>query len=420
MDEQMILAAAMLNPQARDVLLMLGEDDFTTHANRTIAAAIRDMHRRGDDIDSATVAEALESRGELSQCGGRIGLYEMCSALPTATNAEFYAHRVRQATRLRMMQATTERMRESLTTEQAIGGIDELVRWRTESEAKIPGPLEADDLEGDTVDALLRRRFPPDVWLLPGRLLRGDRLVITGGEGAGKAWMMRQIVACAAAGMDPFTGESFGDGYRVLVLDAENGAKEMQESFARLDSVLPDNGWRSRVFAFDREAGMDLTRADLGWLHRKAAAISPDLIAIGPVYKIMFGRDPRDERDTLALLTALDDVRVRHRAAMILEHHAPHGNGVSERSTRPAGSSYWMRWATIGLGLKAHDMRDMGFDKPWGEPGWKNRPEYLDVERWRFMRGSKRWPHMLRKGGPADLPWVAYEDDQPTTRGRVA
>lgn len=412
MDEQLILAAAILNPDARQELVMLGEDDFTLHATKTIAAVIRDMHRRGDTIDVVTVAAALESIGELTKCGGRVSLHEMCSGLPTATNSAFYAHRVRQATRLRMMQAATERMRESLASEQAIDGVDELIRWRNQTEAHIPGLLESDDLEADTVEALLARKFPADSWLIPGRMLRGDRLVLTGSEGAGKAWLMRQVACCAAAGVDPFTMQPFGEGRRVLVLDAENGAIEMQRSFERLATFLPDNGWQRRVFAYDREAGVDLTRADLGWLHQKAAAISPDLFVIGPVYKIMFGRDPKDEQDTLALLSALDDVRVRHRAAMIIEHHAPHGNGIGVRTTRPAGSSYWMRWATMGLGLKAHDMREMGFDKPWGEDRWKNNPEYLDVDRWRFMRGKKTWPNMLIKGGETDLPWMEYPDNE--------
>lgn len=417
----MILAAAMLNSAARDTLLLLGEDDFTAHATKTVAAVIRDMHRRGDDINVMTVAAALETMGQLARCGGSVALHEMCQALPTALNHEFYAHRVRQATRLRMMQATADRMRESLAKEQAIDAVDELIRWRNQAEAHIPGPLEAEDLASESLRALLARKFPADVWLLPGRMLRGDRLVLTGSEGAGKAWLMRQVASCAAAGVDPFTLEPFGEGYRVLVLDAENGSVEMQESFARLETILPDNGWQDRLFPYDREAGVDLTRTDLGWLHQKAAAISPDLIVVGPVYKIMFGRDPKDEQDTLALLSALDDVRVRHRAAMIIEHHAPHGNGLGVRTTRPAGSSYWMRWATIGLGLKAHDMREMGYDDPWGMPDWKNRPEYLDVDRWRFMRGRKSWPHMLVKGSTADLPWMVYgENAEPNTKELVA
>ena len=408
----MILAAAILNPDARNTLLMLGEEDFTTHTTKTVAAVIRDMHRRGDDIDVMTVAAALEAMGQLARCGGSVALHEMCQALPTALNHEFYAHRVRQATRLRMMQATASQMRESLAKEQAIDGIDELVRWRTTAESHIPGPLEAEDLSDVSVRALLGKSFGPAVWLLPGVILRGDRVVITGGEGTGKAWLQRQIAASAAAGVHPFTGVPFGEGYRVLVLDCENGEAEMQESFQRLANVLPDNGWQDRVFAYSRDAGVDLTRADAGWLHQKSAAISPDLIVIGPAYKIMYGRDAQKDTDVLDLLTVLDDVRVRHNASLIIEHHAPHGQGIGERSTRPYGSSYWRRWATVGVGLKPHDMRDEGYDKPWGMPEWKDRPEYLDVERWRFMRGQKHWPHVIRKGGPTDLPWGPYPEDE--------
>src|SRR5699024_4090438 len=149
----------------------LGEDEFTTHATKTVAAVIRDMSRRGDDIDVNTVGSALESIGELAACGGRAGLFEMAGELPTATNGGVFAHRIRQATRLRMMQAVTERLRESLASEQAVDGIDELIRWRTSAEAHIPGLLEQDDIADDSVRALLARKFPPDVWLIPGRML---------------------------------------------------------------------------------------------------------------------------------------------------------------------------------------------------------------------------------------------------------
>lgn len=404
-DERNVIAAGILSAAAREQLLMLGEDDFTTHTTRTMAAVLRDMHRRGDTIDPATLAAALESRGELSRCGGLAGIYEMCSQLPTAVNAEFYAHRVRQATRLRMMQATTEQMRESLASEEAIGAIDELIRRRTEAESKIPGLLEADDVSGATVRALLEKTFPTDVWLVPGFMLRGDRAVITGSEGIGKAWFMRQVAACAAAGVHPFTGEMFdASGYRVLVLDCENGEKEMQESFARLAPALPDNGWQDRMFAFSRDAGIDLTRADAGWLHQKAARISPDLIVVGPAYKIMYGRDPQRDTDVLDLLLALDDVRARHNASVIVEHHAPHGSGLGERTTRPYGSSYWRRWATIGIGLAPHDMTVEGWDKPTGDPEW-TRPHVLDLVRWRFMRGQKTWPDVIEMGADNELPW---------------
>lgn len=407
-DEDAILAAAMLAVSAHEPLLQLGEQDFTTHANRVTAAVIRDMIRRGDEVSVVTVAGELEARGQLRRSGGSVRLHEMCSALPTATNASYYAHRVRQRTRLRLMQQATEQLRQSLDAEQAIDGIDELVLWRTQQESRIPGPLDSDDIGEHTVTALLAKTFGPKVWLLPGVMLRGDRAVITGGEGVGKAWLMRQIAAAAAAGVHPFTGEPFGDGYRVLMLDCENGEQEMQEGFQRMVRALPGNGWQDRIFAYSRDSGVDLTRTDAGWLHQAAAATSPDLIVVGPAYKIMYGRDPQKDTDVLELLLILDEVRARHNASVIVEHHAPNGSGVGERSTRPYGSSYWRRWATIGVGLAPHDMTEEGWERPTGENDW-DRPHYLDVPRWRFMRGAKRWPHALRMGADDELPWLPWQ-----------
>src|SRR5690606_19222789 len=40
-------------------------------------------------------------------------------------------------------------------------------------------------------------------WLIPNLLERQDRVIITGGEGAGKSTMVRQIAVMAAAGVHP-------------------------------------------------------------------------------------------------------------------------------------------------------------------------------------------------------------------------
>ena len=43
--------------------------------------------------------------------------------------------------------------------------------------------------------------------IIPDRLYRRDRLILTGFEGAGKSTLLDQIAMMIASGMDPFTGE---------------------------------------------------------------------------------------------------------------------------------------------------------------------------------------------------------------------
>jgi RecA-family ATPase len=40
--------------------------------------------------------------------------------------------------------------------------------------------------------------------VIPGLLERRDRLMLTGEEGLGKSYLLRQIAVMAAAGLDPF------------------------------------------------------------------------------------------------------------------------------------------------------------------------------------------------------------------------
>ena len=62
-------------------------------------------------------------------------------------------------------------------------------------------------------------------WIIPGILERQERVIFTGGEGAGKTTLVRQMAILSAAGINPFTFEDMPP-VRVLVIDAENSEKQ--------------------------------------------------------------------------------------------------------------------------------------------------------------------------------------------------
>lgn len=104
-----------------------------------------------------------------------------------------------------------------------------------------------------------------------------------------------------------------------------------------------------------REGGMNLrdrrTRADMENVLQKTR---PEIVFAGPLYKLTHRKSGEDmEQATLELLEILDDFRVRFNFALMIEHHAPKGSGISgHREMNPFGSSVLLRWPEFGITLE--------------------------------------------------------------------
>lgn len=265
--------------------------------------------------------------------------------------------------------------------------IDELVTTWT------PEPLAPIDLAPD-LHAFLSVVDPPTTWVIPGLLERGDRLIWTGTEGLGKSMVTRMLAVSAAAGVQPFTGDHFPP-QKVLFIDCENSERQSRKHFRNLERVarlrsspVPPEG----MFIVHRQAGIDLARAeDATWLMERVTAHRPDLLVCGPFYRL-HAADKEEESAARKVVAALDAARLAVDCALIVEHHAPHGqNGV--RALRPFGSSLLMRWPEMGMGIA---------------PASDDQPcKNVEVKAWRGNRDERHWPKALRWGTEEyDWPWV--------------
>jgi hypothetical protein len=61
---------------------------------------------------------------------------------------------------------------------------------------------EIDDPDDVDLVDLVNEDIPFD-WIVPGLLAKGERMVLTAGEGLGKSTLLRQFAVCAAAGLHP-------------------------------------------------------------------------------------------------------------------------------------------------------------------------------------------------------------------------
>lgn len=226
----------------------------------------------------------------------------------------------------------------------------------------------------------------PD-WLIPGLLERRDRLMLTGVEGGGKSHMLRQIAICAAAGLNPFDATKIKP-ISAVVIDAENTPQQVKRRSRPLAEWCSKYGLApyERV-TIDCKNRMDLTGdRSLAEIHQLLDATQPDLVVIGPLYRLI-PRALQSDDEASPLLAALDTIRDRG-IALLIEAHAGHAMGEhGRRQMRPRGSSALLGWPEFGYGLV-----------PDG-------PGFAELKPWRGDRDARCWPDSLRRD-PSSPRWI--------------
>lgn len=247
-----------------------------------------------------------------------------------------------------------------------------------------------------TLGNLLNR---PDIrdWLVPDLLERRDRFVLVGGEGGGKSYLMRQLAITIAAGVHPFAWRQQIEPRKVLVIDAENTEDQWARAARYITGRVESIGVRSPrdhviVNAGDR---IDLANpAALDLIHRMLDEHEPDILYVGPLYKLTT-KEITTETEAAPLLIALDGIRERG-VTLLVEAHAGHAKGADgERAWRPRGSSALLGWPEFGFGLAPIKSDDPDDDIVM-----------VNLARWRGDREARDWPERLRRGVEGELPWM--------------
>lgn len=113
--ERAVLGALLLDA---DAMMRAAEhvDDsmFYREGHRRLFRAALALTERGAVVDTLTLADELERRGELEQSGGKEYLSFLVEAVPTVANVEFHARIVREkATLRRLIETSTEIVQEA-------------------------------------------------------------------------------------------------------------------------------------------------------------------------------------------------------------------------------------------------------------------------------------------------------------------
>lgn len=102
--EQATLGAMFLSPEAAEgSLALLQAEDFMRPAHARIFTAMSELYQRSVPIDHLSVADRLETTGDLEAAGGKPYLLDVTGVVPTAANWQRYADIVKKNSLLRQL-----------------------------------------------------------------------------------------------------------------------------------------------------------------------------------------------------------------------------------------------------------------------------------------------------------------------------
>lgn len=267
-------------------------------------------------------------------------------------------------------------------------------------------PREALTSAVENIDQMIEDTDTQYKWLMPWMLERGERLMIVAPEGSGKTVLLRQWAFQGACGCHWATGR-ITPKFSTLYIDAENSRVNTVRAARKLH-------YRAKRYAGDDWDGNRLRikpihnlnlvqdRRQRDEVEQWIELYRPDLLVIGPIYKI--GRNTPGfsfEDNALAFTDIVDDWRHRYDLAVAMEHHAPKAIGSDgNRDLGPFGSSVWKRWPDIGISLSWHP-EDEDISVP-----------RFDVSPFRGFRGTHHFPTRFLHGDLGrdneQWPWMPH------------
>ena len=385
--ERAVIGAALADKAAiRWASEHVTADDFSSP---WLGAAWETLHGRwkaGEPVDAVSMDGAFRSAVQGYRPGA---VFDLMDSAPVGGTTAGWAEQIAEGAKRRRAIEAGHRLVQNASSADLADALATVKRDLDDI-----GKASSTRLRATMLSEILGEEDAPEDWVIPGILARQERVIFTGGEGAGKTTLVRQMAILSAAGINPFTFEDMAPA-NVLVVDAENSkrqwkkntrdvaAKASQRLGADVSTLFP------LVCTVDLGITLDITKErDLSAIHDLIDEHKPDIVFIGPLYKITPRAIQTDDEAT-PVLRALDSIRARN-VALVMEAHAG-VPGQEGRNLRPRGSAALLGWPEFGIGLMV--------DQTYGpfqqdEENFKNRK--VDLTRWRGDRDQGRaWPKSI-------------------------
>lgn len=418
--EESILGAMMLTAEAvRAGLDALDASDFYVPKHRAIFTEIAALNAAGRPIDPVTVLEALARAGAAETVGGLGSLLRIQAATPASMNSAWYAQSVAELAMLRRAMDLGDDLK--ITARE--GDVEQVVKMVRAAEDRIAPHAGSAVEPGIDVGSFVAEKDADEDrdFVIPDTLARGEVVMFTGGEGAGKTTLMRQLAVLCALGRHPWQRTDC-EPLSVLYVDLQDPEDQRRHEFRKFlagpaRAYVPGSGG---LIVKGRPQGIDLTTVrDARWLDALVAHHQPDLLLLGPLYRAYRGSESGPGKHSEEIADEVTDVltrlMVRRNLALILEGHTLHDG--EKANYRPRGARLWEGWPTFGFGL-APVKRSAKLEQAIGGDektiaGKDAAPRYRLVS-WRGLRDRDRpWPeHLVQQGFVGGgWPWLCPDSD---------
>lgn len=387
--ERSVIAGLLTQPTEMDrISHILLPSDLSSDDLRGTYAAMVDLWERGHALDVVEIHQ--HPQGPPMDF-----LAELVATAPSVSNLTSYADTIVKAARLRRIAVGVGQVSTSIMA----GNVDnpdeaaELVRRIEQADAEDfrsgEGPL---TVSMEEFRETVIEEEEQHEWLVPGLLRRRWRMILAGEEGIGKMVFLRQIGHSMAAGVHPLFASKSVKPCRVLLVDLENPHQTIVEQSALVSvyrDLVAEAGERLRIHS--NEAGMNiLEHGDRRKFERLLQEARPDLLIVGPLYKLARRRDGRSDwdADAMDVINFIDSIRVRYHCAVLMEHHLTGDKDRAKgRTPNQAGSAMFRRWPEMSFSMIMDP--DSSEDDPRGMR--------VDLHRYRRSRNQETWPRQLRR-----------------------
>ena len=346
--EKAIIAAILTRPDyVAEVAVDLGADDFYNTNYGTIWHTFNVLYSK-EGITSPDVVTLCERSGNILSPNQ---LIEIQIESPTVNRQLIETVLRHSASRemIRMANTTTQDLLEGADPYERALEIEKFV-------TRLGAGSTVLDQEALTIEELADQAEDIAPVIIPGLCNRDFRTIVVAEEGAGKSLLLRTIAQTTAQGIHPFNHRAI-EPKRTLVVDLENPAQAIIDTSYSLELMLQDKAKNlydaERFRIWRRPGGINIRRlADRAALQREIAFHQPELVTIGPIYKMYQRKGGESYEDSAdEAMHVLDDLRTKYNFALYMEHHAAKGKQGEGRDLSPMGSQRWMAWPEIGISL---------------------------------------------------------------------
>lgn len=360
---------------------IISADYFWNQSYGNIFTAVNELYEHGDVIDATTVGSQMRQTGTWTDATGNL-LLESMSLVGSTAHAYHYAKAVEHAHLARLVMRASQ---------DALTGITDGLDPFEVSDQLMKTLLSLGTKEfiqqAKTILEMMESEESESRIIIDGLLKEDYRVILTARSGTGKSTFTKFVGYCASQGVHPFTRKDIPP-IRVLAIDGENPMENILQTMVPLRTTM---AYRSldydeeRFKVWRRPGGLNIrNRRDRTDLQKEIAIHQPDLLVMGPAYKMGVTRKPKESWEEAAgeWLSIIDDLRTRYKFAVLIEAHTSKGEEMD-----PQGSAYITQWAETGLALQVS----------------KANPSLFALERFRGDRlQGLEWPSQLVK----DPEWL--------------